>query len=239
MTRFARCVLLLAVGTIVVRITLDGHFNSFVQQRMRWPLLLAGIIVVGLAVVDLVIASRDDDETNQRPISPGVGWLLIAPVAVIISVAPDALGASAADRIDAYDPPAPIDPLAPILPETDPFPIKMLDFVNLAMWDETRALEGRQVDVEGIVVNDPEVADGFLLIRFVVSCCAADGIPIKVAVTGTPSAFEDDTWVRATIEWIPPDVPYQDENGPKFVEARLVDITEIDEPPGSPYESPF
>lgn len=240
MNRFGRAVVLLAVGASVGRLVADGRFGDFVQQRMRWPLIFGVIVVLGLALVDLIVGIRADEGEDQRPVGPAVGWLLIAPVVVLMSVAPAALGAAAASRVDAFAPNEPIDPLAPILPETDPFPMKVLDFLNLAYWDETGALEGREVILEGLVVNDPEqVVDGFVLIRFVVSCCAADGLPVQVAVRGGPTDLEDETWVRATVRWLPPEVPYQAENGPTIVEVEMLELEIMDDPPDSPYESPF
>ncbi|MEM8926248.1 MAG: hypothetical protein AAGD35_22310, partial [Actinomycetota bacterium] len=91
-----------------------------------------------------------------------------------------------------------------------------------------------------LVVNDPaDAPDGFLLTRFLVSCCAADGIPLQVALTGVDQTFADDTWVQAQVQWLPPDVPYDDVDGPLIVEAEVLSLVEIPGDRKDPYESPY
>ncbi len=114
----------------------------------------------------------------------------------------------------------------------------MLEFLDRAIWDEARSLDGRQVRLEGLVVNDPSVPDGFKLTRFMVSCCAADGIPLQVAVHGA-EGLEDDTWVIADVVWRPPDTPYDEIEGDWAVEADAIGITAVPDPPSDPYESPY
>jgi len=227
----------LIIGIMVGRMTLTGSFGDFVQQRMRWPLAIAAVFLIVLGVIDLVRWSRAALEQDRRA-APAVGALMVIPILVFVAVAPTALGASAADRVDSYEPPEPeTDSWA--LPEEDPFEMRMVDFVNHALYDEDGRLEGRSVILEGIVVNDPEVPDGFVLVRFLVSCCAADGIPLKIALLDSPERFEDDTWVRATVTWKPPPVPYDDPDAPLYIEATVESVEVIDDPPDSPYESPF
>lgn len=235
MNTVGRGTLMLCVGLVVGRLVLDGSFGDFVQQRMRWPLAIAAVFVVMLGVVD-ILRSLQDAWNQNRSVGPAVGWFLIAPVIVLMSVAPSALGASAADRVEPYEPPPPDESTLWALPEDDPFEMTMLDFVNQAFYDEDLLLEGREVILEGIVVNDPDVPGGFLLVRFVVSCCAADGIPVKVALFGAPETYDNDQWVRATVTWRPPD---DSEERLGLVEADVISIELIDDPPDSPYESPF
>lgn len=237
MTSAGRAALLLGLGLIVGRLTVEGSYGNFVQQRMRWPLAIAALCMIVLGVIDLVRwlrAAREDEAS----VAPAVGGLLVVPLLVLMSVAPAALGAAAADRVDPYEPPPPDAPVW-TLPEADPFEMRVLDFVNHVLYDERRGLEGRSVILEGLVVNDDEVPDGFLLVRFLVSCCAADGIPLKVALRGTPERFDDDTWVRVVVTWLPPEVPFGQPGAPKYIEAQIETVDIIPDPPDSPYESPF
>lgn len=228
---------MLIIGLAVARMTATGAFGDFVQQRMRWPLIGATIVLLALGAIDLVRWIRAADEEG-RPAAPVVGLLMVVPIMVLIAVAPTALGASAADRVESYEPPAP-ETEEWVLPEEDPFEMRVVDFARHALYDEEGQLEGRSVILEGIVVNDPDVPDGFLLVRFLVSCCAADGIPVKIALRDAPEQFEDDTWVRAVVTWTPPSVPYTDPDGPQYIEAEIERVDVIDDPPDSPYESPF
>ncbi len=235
MNRFGRGSVMLFVGLTVGRLVVDGGFGAFVQQRMRWPLALATVVMVVLGLVDIVRDLRsDDDADDHRVVGPRVGWLLAAPVLVLIAVAPTSLGAAAADRVDSFEPARPDDFTE--LPDTDPFAMRVLDFATAAVWDETGALEGRQVILEGIVVNDTDLTDGFFLARFLVSCCAADGIPIKIAIRDTDASFADDDWIRATVT-LREQSPEAIEDG--YIEVDAIDVVLLEEPPSSPYESPF
>ena len=238
MNSAGRGVLLVYVGIVIGRITWSGSFGFFVQQRMRWPLAIAAACVFALGLVDVVNWWRERVD-DRRSVGPVVGWLLAAPLLVLMSVSPTGLGAAASNRVDSFEPQPPAQTDTWALPADDPFEMRMIDFVNHALYDEQRRLEGRQVIMEGLVVNDPEVDDGFLLVRFVVSCCAADGLPLKVALRGTAERYDDDQWVRATVTWRPPDSDAPDAASSGFIEAEVLNVEPIDDPPSAQYESPY
>ena len=68
------------------------------------------------------------------------------------------------------------------------------------------------------------------------SCCAADGIPIQVRVRSVDVSLPDDTWVRVVVRWIPPEPGTETD---LVAEADLVSLAIIDDPPNTPYESPY
>jgi uncharacterized repeat protein (TIGR03943 family) len=235
-----------ALGAMLAQLIWTGGFGWFVQQHMRWPLAVAAVVLLGLGLNDLVFSERrttDGDEVDDQvdgehhghAAAPAVGWLLLLPIAVLVGVAPTALGSVAAQRADTYEPAERGAVFEPLPTDGQPIPMRVFDFLDRAIWDPDMSLEGRQIVVEAFVVNDDDYPDGVLLTRFMVSCCAADGLPLQIAVP-TTTQFEDDTWLRATIEWLPPD---QGDPESEFVEATLLDYTELTEPPESPYESPY
>lgn len=241
MNRLGRATILLLMGTIIVRLVWTGGFGVFVQQHMRWPLLLAAIVLLILGLSESLAGSREeasDPASARRAVAPRVGWLLVLPFVVLLSVAPTALGAAAADRVDAYTPTESNVRYEPLDASAGPVEMRVFEFLDRAVWDENRSLEETAVRLEGLVVNDPAVPDGFKLTRFMVSCCAADGIPLQVAVRDAP-AFPDDTWVVVDLMWRPPEVPYNQLEGTWLVEADLIDITEVPNAPNDPYESPY
>ena len=83
-----------------------------------------------------------------------------------------------------------------------------------------------------------DAADGFKLTRFMVSCCAADGIPLQVTLHGTGAPLDDDEWVVVDVIWRPPDVPYQEVEGDWAVEADVISLI-VEDTPKDPYESPY
>lgn len=241
MNRLGRAALLATIGVVVGRLLWSGGFGWFVQQHMRIPLIAATVVLLVFGLYEAVAGARDertDPESMKRSVGPVVGWLLVLPLAVLTSVAPTGLGASAADRVDAYTPVETSSEFPPLDASNGPVVIKVYDFLNRAVWDDSMSLEGIPVRLEGLVVNSPDVADGFLLTRFLVSCCAADGIPLQVTVHGS-EPLEDDTWVVVDAVWRKPDVPYRETPSPWEVEADATMVTVVPDAPNDPYESPY
>lgn len=242
MNRVGRAAVVLGLGAVTARLLWSGAFGWFVQQRMRIPLLLATVVLLLFGAYELLGGSgeeRRDPDAMRRPTGPAVGWLLVLPLVVLVSVAPTGLGAAAADRVDAFTPTEATSPFGPIDTSAGPPPMRVFDFLERALWDQSRSLDGTTVQLEGLVVNDPDIDDGFKLTRFMVSCCAADGIPLQVTLHGTGPVLEDDTWVVAEVVWRPPDVPYAETPGQWVVEADVVSITVVPDAPNDPYESPY
>lgn len=242
MNRMGRAAMMCAVGAVILRLVWSGGFGWFVQQHMRWPLLGAGIVLVVLGVVEARRASREekvDDHARDHPVAPGVGWLLTLPLVVLVAVAPTGLGAAAAGRVAAYTPVEAATSFDPIPDSGGPVDLRVFDFVDRAIWDPDRSLADRDVVLEGLVVNDDDVADGFRLTRFLVSCCAADGIPVQVTLRGVDEPLPDDTWVRVVVRWREPETPLRDlDHEDRVVEADIVSLT-VTDVPSDPYESPY
>lgn len=230
-------------GAMLARLIVSGGFGWFVQQRMRWPLILAAAALMLFGVVEVIVSWREESDTPDtatRSRGPLVGWLLALPLLVLVSVSPTALGAAAADRVDAYTPTEAENPFEPIDASDGPVEMRVLDFLDRAMWDEARSLEDVTVRLEGLVVNDEDHTAGFTLTRFLVSCCAADGIPLQVDLHDVGRSFEDDTWVIADVRWIPPDIPYTDmPSNERRIAAEVVSLTEVPDARKDPYESPY
>ncbi len=241
MNRLGRAAILIWLGGYTVRMVWTGGFGWFVQQRMRYPLLLAATAVLVFGLYEAFKGSADearDPSSAARSVAPRVGWLLILPFIVLVSVAPTGLGAAAADRVGAFTPTEAGGAFPAIEPSSGPVEMRVIEFLNRAIWDDARSLEELPVRLEGLVVNDPSVPDGFKLTRFMVSCCAADGVPLQVTVHGTPG-FDNDTWVIADVVWRPPETPYQELEGVWIVEADAIEVTEVRDAPRDPYESPY
>ncbi len=237
-----RASLMLVLGAVIARLLRSGGFGMFVQQHMQYPLMAAAVVLLifgGYEAIAGVREERRDAASVKRSTGPTIGWLLMLPLLVLVAVAPTALGAAAADRVDAYTPTQTNSSYSPLDTSKGPVEMRVFEFLDRALWDDTRTLEGAAVRLEGLVVNDPDVPDGFKLTRFMVSCCAADGIPLQVSVHAPSVALPDDTWVVADIVWRPPDQPYHSPGGPSSVEADAVSVVEVPDAPNDPYESPY
>lgn len=223
MNREAQSVLLLLVGGALLRISLFSDvYLRYVKPGLRWYLVAAGVVLVCAAAFTLwrdlfgrpVLSPADghaDDGHHGGPVrgdnqhddghghehgGPRVAWLLLLPVLTIFLVGPPSLGSYAAQRQGAAAVQQPNSDL-PALPPGNPVSISVLDYVTRSLWEDGASLRGRQVRLTGFVTVNPD-GTGYLT-RIVLSCCAADGRPLKVALGGVPPAsLERDAWITVT-----------------------------------------
>lgn len=144
----------------------------------------------------------DGDNVNGDDLDDGesgydrgrAGWLLLVPALALLLFAPPALGSFQASRTGtALSTGAGSD--FTVLPEGDPVRLGLLDYASRAVFDRGRTLTGRRVLLTGFVMAGPNGEP--YLARMVVGCCAADGRPIKVGLTGNvPTDLQPDTWLE-------------------------------------------
>jgi hypothetical protein len=96
------------VGTVLLRLTITGTYRRYVRVGMGSWLAVAGVALVVLGTVVVVRVLRDgagsDDHGLHREEGHGrVGWLLLAPIAALLLVAPPTLGSYGVDRAAAVD----------------------------------------------------------------------------------------------------------------------------------------
>jgi uncharacterized repeat protein (TIGR03943 family) len=194
-------VLLVLVGGALVKITVDGTYLRYVKPSARPWVLAAGVVMIALAVVAIVrdiVANgvpRSDDHHHS---GGGWAWLLVLPVLAILLVAPPALGADSVLRAGNRTAPTVVQQGSaafPSLPSNGVVPLAMSEFITRSVWDSSHSLAGRTVALTGFVVH----ANGTdFVARLVITCCAADATPMKVALTGRrATGLPDDQWVRA------------------------------------------
>ncbi|MEV6494168.1 TIGR03943 family protein [Actinoplanes sp. NPDC051633] len=193
MNRQAQAVILLLFGGAIVKAGVTDLSLRYVKEGLRPFLVGAGLVLVAAAVATLWYELRRPLKEEHHH-EPRVGWLLIVPVLGLLLVAPPALGSYAAERSGSVLT-AQSQSDYPPLPPGDPAPISLLDYASRAVFDEGKSLGGRTLRLVGFVTQG---ADGQpMLTRMVLSCCAADGRPIKVGLIGdTPAGLAPDSWVR-------------------------------------------
>jgi uncharacterized repeat protein (TIGR03943 family) len=189
-------------GGAIVRITVTDVFLRYVKAGLRPFLLAAGLLLIATAIMTIwyelraARAQQQDghDGHGHAHHEPRVGWLLILPVLGLLLVAPPALGSYSAGQAGSVLT-APSDSDYPPLPPGDPAPISLLDYASRAVYDGGRSLTGRTVRMSGFVTPGPDGRP--MLARIVLTCCAADGRPIKVGLAGdTAVDAAPDTWVQ-------------------------------------------
>jgi uncharacterized repeat protein (TIGR03943 family) len=235
--RDVQSVLLVLVGGAVLRISLGGTYLRYVKEGLQPFLLAAGAVLVALGVLALV-GGRGRDPWHGAGEGPGhgpdhgpaVAWLLVLPVLAIFLVAPPALGSYAAAR-DANAIAAPTgESDFPPLPDGEPVRVSLMDYATRAVWDEGRTLAGRTVRLTGFVT--PREGGNWYLTRIALTCCAADGLALKVDVRGAPD-YPADTWVEVTGRWVPGGGVMNDEAIPRVEATDVVEVAQ----PRNPYDT--
>jgi uncharacterized repeat protein (TIGR03943 family) len=238
-------VLLVLVGGALLKITLDGTYLRYVKPSVKPWVLTAGVVMIALAVVAIVrdiiadhpgiatdnSAAHDDDHGHQH--GGRWVWLLMLPVLAIFLVAPPALGADSVLRSSGRTAPSVVQQGSaafPPLPRGAVVPVSMSEFITRGVWDSTHSLDGRTVALTGFVVHQ-NGAD--YVARLVITCCAADATPMKVALTGQQArALANDQWVRAEGRLVPGSATTADEYTPTLTVSALVTTAA----PADPYE---
>lgn len=221
--------LVLTLGALALRLGLTDAHLAYIRPAMGPILALAGGILVVLGGVVLLrpggtgsTAAVGDAHGHDHTGPSRVVWLLVGPILAIAVVVPRPLGSFAANRARATIPassPADLGPLPPPAVPGGPVDLSLKDFVGRAVYDQGQSLHGRAVRLDGFVTPDVH-GDGFLLTRFVVTCCAADARPIRVTVRGVapPAA---DTWLQVTGTWHPEQRHGEDDRPP------ILDATDL------------
>jgi uncharacterized repeat protein (TIGR03943 family) len=227
--------LLGAVGAMSLRLGFGDDALAWVKSGMRPLLAVAGSVLLGLAALTLLRPDRG--ETHGHAGHARVGWLLALPVVVALAIHPGPLGAYTASGTDAVRT-APswlaFEPLAP--PQDGAVPMPLAEFADRALFDRARSLDGVRVRLYGFVTPPRAGTGGYTLTRFAISCCAADGVAIKVAVEGDPNAHPSDSWLRVEGHWKRAPVVADGEGHTPVLVADKV--TPIDAP-SEPYEQSY
>jgi uncharacterized repeat protein (TIGR03943 family) len=201
--REAQSVVLFLLGGAILRISLTDVYLRYVKEGLRPFLVTSGALLVLIAAVTLyreVFARKPDEpEEHHHHGGPRVAWLLVLPVFAIFLIGPPALGSYAAGRGGTS---VAKQSDYPPLPAGDPVTVAVLDYASRAVWDRGASLEGRRVRLTGFV--SPRPGGGEYLTRMILTCCAADGRPVKVGLSGqVPDGLPADTWIEVTGRYDP------------------------------------
>lgn len=179
----------LLVGAVLLRLTVTDTYRRYVRPEMGLWLAIAGVAVVALGVVTLVWslrASREDEQEDHEHDDDhgvGVGWLLLAPIAALLLVAPPTLGSYGVGRAATVKVRSGKGTFRPLPKSATPRQMTLTEFSQRAYERNGASFNGQPVQLTGFVA-DPE-AGGFKLARYQIACCAADAAPVVVRVVGT------------------------------------------------------
>jgi uncharacterized repeat protein (TIGR03943 family) len=197
--RQAQAVVLVLFGGAILKASLTDVYLRYVKEGLRPFLIVAGVLLLAAAVMTLFYDLRSKAAGHGHGHGhghhePRVGWLLILPAAGLLLIAPPALGSYAAGQSGSVLASTQIESEFSPLPPGDPVPLSLMDYASRAVFDGGKSLEGRTVRLTGFVTPGPDGRQ--MLARMVLACCAADGRPIKVGLTGVDVDAPVDTWVQ-------------------------------------------
>ncbi|WP_408897793.1 TIGR03943 family putative permease subunit [Nocardioides sp. R1-1] len=192
MNRNAQAVVLAAIGAVALRVGVTDEYARYVNDWMKWPLVVSGAAMVALAFL-AVFSSRYDDSDSSRAV-----WALLLPVVVAFVVQPPALGAYVAERRANDVAAVQIDKAAvAALPAGQVNDLLVSEFVAYAS-AYPEVLTEREVRLVGFATHD---GDGWYVTRLSISCCAADALAFRVRVDGA-DAPADEQWVEVVGSWV-------------------------------------
>ncbi|WBB67631.1 TIGR03943 family protein [Micromonospora sp. WMMD812] len=212
MNRQAQACVMILFGGAVLRATMTDLYLRYVKEGLRPFLIAASLVLIAAAVMTLwyelrpVFAPTEADEATAEPADrpdtghahshhePRVAWLLLLPVVGLLMVVPPALGSYAAGQAGTALT-ATEDYEYPPLPAGDPAKTSLFDYAARAMFDNGQSIGDRRIQLTGFITPGPDKQP--ILARIILSCCAADGRPVKLGMTGdTPTSLANDTWIQ-------------------------------------------
>jgi uncharacterized repeat protein (TIGR03943 family) len=220
----------LLVGTVLLRLELTGTYGRYVRLGMGPWLAVTGVAVIVLGLVTLLRAIRHEQPDDahghhRRGGDSRAGWLLLAPVAALLLVAPPTLGSYGVDRGTQVDVRAGGPVLDPLARGAEPTTMTLLEFGQRAFDHDGASFNGATVRLTGFVAGAEE--GGFRLARYQIACCAADAAPVVLRVVGTHGSPQRDQWVTVTGTFQP--------GGDEVPELAATSVVEIPAP-DDPYE---
>lgn len=203
MNRETQDSMLLLLGAMVLQIGLTDLHLRYVKPAMQPLLIITGLGLVAVGALGVLRQMRADKapavvdhghEGGHGHHAPRTSWLLMLPLLVMATVSPPTLGAFAAAR-GTTTIEAPAFALPPLPAARDgAVDLTLTDYYSRVLY-EPESLDGATVRLSGFVTP---VGDEWFVTRMVLSCCAADGRPVKVLTDGQAArpAPASDTWVE-------------------------------------------
>ena len=153
------------------------------------------LLVLGaITVVRSMRAAQGEDEHDR----PREGWLLLAPIAALLLVAPPALGSYGVDRAAPVNVRSGHGTFKPLPQGDGPIAMSLLEYGQRAFDGAGRTVRDATVSLTGFVAGGAS-GSSFRLVRYQIACCAADAAATVVKVVGiSGSAPARDQWVNVT-----------------------------------------
>lgn len=239
MNQMAQACVMIFFGAAVLRASVTDLYLRYVKEGLRPFLIAASLLLIAAAVMTLWYelrphADAPEDRHEHAHHEPRVAWLLLLPALGLLLLAPPALGSYAAGQAGtALTAEQDYGHDYPPLPAGDPATTTVFDYAARALFDKGESIGNRRVQLTGFITPGPDGQP--ILARMILSCCAADGRPVKLGLAGdAPTGLANDTWIQVTGRYtdrVTRD-PINDEEIPYIVVESWRQVTA----PKDPYE---
>ena len=169
-----------------------SHSHGGLTRGFAWLLLVPTLVMVTIKPAPLG-AQRSHFGTSARTARSG-------PVSTTSASAPTATVVPVATSVVVPVTTLNATSVAPV-PTSAPAPLRLREltlnsFTNAVFFENEADVNGVTMRLRGFVTRDPNVADGLVLTRYQIFCCAADGILHRVILHGAPAAMAADQWIQ-------------------------------------------
>jgi uncharacterized repeat protein (TIGR03943 family) len=172
---------------------ISGKWSLYLAARVDWLVPVAAVAfsvgAVGRLATARVDVPRELSVREGRSLA-----LMLAPVLLILIVPPGTLTSFAAERRTTFS----LEQFSASNPIQEGEPLTFQQLVGAQAGaqasPELVAREGEMIDLVGLAMSPG--ADGFVLTRFVVSCCVVDATVAEMPVRGVQAPVEEGDWVE-------------------------------------------
>lgn len=190
--------------------------GKVINNQLTWYINLRFVLLTQAGIIFLAVLTQrlfsevrrsrkidpDGDHDHDHAPSSVNLWIMLVPLLIGLLIPAKPLDASAVSAKGLTTSSALIsaDSSSRLL-ETVSEQRNILDWVKLFYFEQDHSpFIGQKASVIGFVYHDAGLSEGqFIVSRFILSCCAADGYAVGVIVEPADGAsFEQDTWVQVT-----------------------------------------
>jgi uncharacterized repeat protein (TIGR03943 family) len=190
--------LLIVLCVFLAEKAISGKLSWYINLRFL-PLTLIAMLLLALMALAVFKRARDNQAGGEHiHAAPGRMLVLLIPVLVGVLLPARPLDATAVDSkgITANAPLVSADETGGKF-ETAPDQRNILDWIRIFSYEsDLSPYIGQRAEVVGFVYYPEGFPENqFLVSRFVITCCAADGFALGIPVEWDGIEFEENSWV--------------------------------------------
>jgi uncharacterized repeat protein (TIGR03943 family) len=244
--RSFQALLLLGLFLFLIGKVINNQLLWYINQRFV-ILTLIGIVFLAILVQHLYTEVKlmrehqkeeeqehehhHDHDHEQAPSSINL-WIMLIPLLIGVLIPAKPLDSSAVSAKGITTSSGLISSQSSSqLFETESEQRNVLDWIKLFFFEkDLDPFIGQQASVVGFVYHDQSLPQGqFLVSRFVLSCCAADGYAVGMIVESPQAdSFENDTWIKVSG---PVDVVSYNGSPSPLIRAETIEVVPQPEQP--------